>query len=161
MKILALDQSTKLTGWAVYQNGKCKKSGAIDLSSNENPAERMIQMCEAVAKIIAKTKPEFLVMEGVAYQRNAAALIELAQLQGVIIGTCLNNQIEFYIYPPSSWRKALGFKQGAGVKRADLKQQAMDYARELTGRDEPEDVAEAICIGAAMTKMIIKENQDG
>lgn len=161
MTILALDQSTKLTGWAVYKNKKCTKCGAIDLSNDDRPAERMIQMCEAVADIIKKTKPEFLVMEGVAYQRNAAALIELAQLQGVIIGTCLSNQIEFYIYPPSSWRKELGFKQGAGVKRTDLKQQAMEYVRGMTGRDEPEDVAEAICIGAAMTKLIYKENQDG
>lgn len=161
MKILALDQSTKLTGWAIYQDEKCIRSGAIDFSNNDNSAERFVDMCEAVVDIIKQTQPEFLVLEGVAYQRNAAALIELAQLQGVIIGTCLNNQIEFYIYPPSSWRKALSFKQGAGVKRADLKQQAMAYVRELTGRDEPEDVAEAICIGAAMTKLIYKENQDG
>lgn len=161
MTILALDQSTKLTGWAVYKDKKCTKSGSIDLTNNENPAERMVQMCEAVANVVKKTKPNFLVMEGLAYQRNAATLIELAQLQGVIIGTCLDNQIEFYIYPPSSWRKELGFKQGAGVKRTDLKQQAMDYVKETTGRDEPEDVAEAICIGAAMTKFIFKENQDG
>lgn len=161
MTILALDQSTKLTGWAWYQDDQCVQYGAIDLSRNEDPAGRFIAMCEAVVDLIKEVRPGFLVMEGVAFQRNAAALIELAQLQGVIIGACLRYQIEFYIYPPSSWRKELGFAQGKGIKREDLKRQAVAYVKELLGREEPEDVSEAVCIGAAFLHFIHKEKLNG
>lgn len=118
-------------------------------------------MCEAVVDLIGRVKPDFLVMEGCTYQRNAATLIELAQLQGVIIGTCIQNQIEFYIYPPSSWRKELGFEQGKGVKREALKQQAIDHVRTMTGHEEPEDVSEAICIGAAVVHKFFKGKKHG
>lgn len=136
--------------------------GLIDYDKSAySPEVRFILMCKAVSDLIRREAPNFVCFEGLAYQKNAATLIELAQLQGVIIGTCLNakwanDQIEFYIYPASSWRKALHFAQGKNVKRPDLKKQAQEYALNAYGMELDEDTADAVCIGAAFNISFIK-----
>lgn len=117
-------------------------------------------MCKAVSDLIHKEKPELVVFEEVAYQRNPATLIELARLQGVIIGTCLNSQIEFYIYAPSSWRSALQFSQGKGVKRPDLKRQAQEYVQTRYQLNLGEDEADSVSMGSAFIAAFMKEKKD-
>jgi len=137
-----------------------REHGLIDCDIKTiEPQERFETMCKAVCNLIARVKPEFVVLEGVAFQRNAATLIELAQLQGVIAGECYRGQIEFYIYPPSSWRKDLGFKQGH-LKRAELKELALRYVEDVYEMKPEEDLAEAICIGAAFLKTYYKEKDE-
>lgn len=136
--------------------------GLIDYDDDKlPPAERFVLMCKAVRDLIAREKPDLVVLEEVAYQRNPATLIELARLQGVIIGTCQIGQIEFYIYPCSSWRAALHFDQGRGVKREELKKQAHDYALRTYGLELDEDTADAVSIGSAFITSFYKENANG
>lgn len=150
IKILVLDQSTKLTGYSVFKNNNCKEHGLINCDKKEfSPEERFKEMSLSLKELFTRVSPDFLVMEQVAYQRNAATLIELARLQGVLISECFNRGISFYIYPPSSWRKDLGFKQGQGVKRKELKQQAVDFVKKQYGINTDEDTAESICMGSA------------
>lgn len=114
-------------------------------------------MCKAVCDLIGKTCPDLVVFEDVAFQKNAAALITLARLQGVIIAKCLFDKNEFFIYSPSSWRKHLGFQQGKGIKRGNLKEQAIKYVKDSFGIEAGEDVCEAICIGSGFIKTYLKE----
>lgn len=158
IQILALDQSSKRTGFAIFKDKKYKKSGLIDFDIKTlTSEERFNNMCKAICDLIDKTKPELVVMEDVAFQNNAAALIMLARLQGVIIAKCLFGKIELYIYSPSTWRKDLGFNQGKGIKRNELKAQAIQYVKDVFGIDAEEDICEAICIGSAFTKTYLKE----
>ena len=99
-----------------------------------------------------------VVFEDVVFQRNAATLIELSRLQGVIAGACFLRKIEFYIYAASSWRSALKFNQGKGIKRPELKQQAKEYAKATFGLDLDEDTADAVSMGSAFTISYLKEN---
>lgn len=158
MKLLALDQSTKVTGWAVFDDNSLARYGEINLSKNTDPNSRFQQMCNAVQDLIHEEKPDFVVFEEVAMQTNAYSLITLARLQGVIIAVCFNHQIEHYIYPSGAWRKALGFKQGKGHARGDLKRQAISYCKEQYNVELDEDRADAVCIGDAFIKTYIKEN---
>lgn len=73
----------------------------------------------------------------------------LSQMQGIIMGACIKSGIPYQILKPSVWRAKLGFKQGRGVKRDELKLQALIWVEEHLGLDLPEDQAEAICIGAS------------
>ncbi len=158
IKILAFDQSTKKTGWAVFRDKKLTKCELIDCDDkNLSPAERFEKMCRAVQDVIDRVKPDLIVLEDVAMQTNAYSLITLSRLQGVIISACFQNHIEFYICPPSSWRKDLGFKQGKGHPRKDLKKQAIAYCKDHHGVDLDEDRADAVCIGDAFTKTYLKE----
>lgn len=97
--------------------------------------------------------PVVVYIEDTALQRNAKTLKELAQLQGVIIGYCKSKNIDIHIITPGQWRKQLGFKQGAGIKRAELKKQCFEWVKENMGLEKSEDEVEAIGIGAAVLKM--------
>lgn len=99
-------------------------------------------------KKIEKYKPDVLVIEDVVLQRSPATMKMLAQLQGFLIGCCRSQGIQYQIIYPSSWRKALGFKQG-GAKRPELKKMAIDYVLKTYNISAGEDEADAICIGAA------------
>lgn len=159
IQILALDQSTKRTGFAIFKDRQYISSGLIDCDKEEySPEERFKHMCFSLKELFTQVSPDFLIMEQVAYQRNAAALIELARLQGVLISICFDVDIPFFIYPPSSWRKDIGFKQGAGIKRKELKLQAIEYVQKKYGINANEDTAESIAMGSAFTITYLKEN---
>ena len=153
IKILGIDQATKVSGWALVEGGSLSGHGVIDLSKNTDVTERFPRMCKAIHDLIVTHNPEHVIIEGVSLQNNAAILSLLAQIQGAIIQTCVLCNIPFYIYPASSWRKDLGFHQGKGVKRDDLKRQAIQFVESTYNISVLDDEAEAICIATAFQKI--------
>ena len=142
------------TGIAVHCDGKLTLYDLIDLGKEKvDISERIYVMVDRICKIILKNKPDCVVLEDVAMQSNPATLILLSRLQGAIIGCCRVNKISFDILKPSNWRKTLGFRQGQGIKRPELKKQAVEFVKNNYGLKLSEDVCEAICIGNAFLKI--------
>lgn len=126
----------------------------IDLEKEKvDIPERIYVMVDRICGIILKNKPDCVVLEDVAMQSNPATLILLSRLQGAIIGFCRVNKIPYDILKPPNWRKGLGFKQGQGIKRPELKKQAVEFVKNNYGLKLSEDVCEAICIGNAFLKI--------
>lgn len=148
---ISLDQSTKLTGYCVWRNGEYKTSGLLDCQKTD-PLFRFDEMVKKIFKILDGYKPVVVYIEDTAMQRNAKTLKELAQLQGAIIGYCVTREIDIQIIKPSEWRKELGFEQGRGIKRPELKRQCFDWVKDNLGIEKTEDEVEAIGIGAAVLK---------
>lgn len=113
-------------------------------------------MVESIYDLLDNMKPDFIIFEDVAFQRNIAALISLARLQGVLIGYATKHHKDYFIYPASSWRSNLSFEQGKGVKRDALKLQAINYVKEHFGFDAEEDISESICIGSSFIQTYLK-----
>lgn len=134
-------------------NGKYKASGLIDCQKVKDASKRFDTMSESIICLLSKYSPTVVYIEDTAMQRNVKTLKELSQLQGVIIGYCIAQDIDIQIITPGEWRKQLGFKQGAGVKRQDLKQQCFKWVKENLGIEKSEDEVEAIGIGSAVLKM--------
>lgn len=150
MRVLAFDQSTKVTGWSLFADEKYVDSGVIDLGKNKNTEERSKQMGLAICQVITDNKPDTVIIEEVAMQSNAQTLKLLARVQGIAIGFCAAHNIPLHILEPSKWRSALDFKQGAGVKREELKQQSRDFVKEYFKLDiKSEDEIESIAINQA------------
>ena len=152
MRVLAFDQATKLTGLAVYDDGKLVSSGLLDHQRTYNIEERFNKMSKSVCGQIDSWKPDLVIFEDTDLQTNPAVMKKLANMQGVIMGHCILADIPYLIYKPQVWRSKLGFKQGPKVKRDDLKVQAMRWATDYLGWEPQIDQAEAICIGAAYWK---------
>lgn len=110
-------------------------------------------MAKNIISLLSDYSPSVVYIKDTALQRNVKTLKELSQLQGVIIGYCTAQNIDIQIITPGKWRKQLGFKQGAGVKRQDLKRQCFEWVKENLGIEKSEDEVEAIGIGAAVLKM--------
>lgn len=154
MKILSFDQSSRLSGWSVFDNCEYVDSGVIDKHKITDSDKRIAEMGIAIYKKIAEVKPDICVIENIQKQSNTATVIMLARLQGMILGYCAAHKIRTEILGPSQWRAALKYKQGAKVKREELKQQSVDYVKKNFGLTNcTEDQCEAIGIGAAASKL--------
>jgi Holliday junction resolvasome RuvABC endonuclease subunit len=153
MLVLNFDQSTKISAYSVFIDGKYAEVGVIDLHKMKDTSERVRAMGVELCKVIEKYNPNKVVMEEVAQQSNPLTLKLLARIQGVIIGFCAAHNISTYIVEPSKWRSMLEFKQGSGVKRAELKEQAIQHVKEVYRLDLSEDCCESICIGEAAHKI--------
>ena len=152
-KIMAFDQSTKISAYSIFINAEYIESGVIDLHKMKDTSERIRAMGVELGKVIEKYSPDIVVIEEVAQQSNPLCLKLLARIQGVIIGFCAAHNIKTYIVEPSKWRSALHFKIGAGVKRAELKGQAIEHVKDTYGLDLSEDECEALCINEAAHKI--------
>lgn len=153
LKILSFDQSTKLSAYSWWIDGKYIESNYIDLHKMKDTSERVRAMGVELCKVIKKYNPDKVVLEEVAQQSNALTLKLLARIQGIIIGFCAAHNIETYIIEPSKWRATLHFHQGSGVKRKELKEQAIQHVKDVYGLELLEDICEAICIGIAAHKI--------
>lgn len=150
MRVLSFDQASVKSGFAVYDNGNLVDHGVI-VVKEKDAALKLNMMFAEITKKIEEISPDLVVIEGVALQSNAYSLIMLAQLQGMIIGYCYKKNVEHKVIGTTTWRKALGFRQGPKVERKELKVQAKEMAAKLINEDKKvtEDEADAICIGYA------------
>lgn len=154
MKVLAFDQSTRVSGYSYFEEGKYVCSGLVDLSkSTLNTYDRSFKMAKALWKIIKKYNPDCLVIEDTQQQNNVQTVITLARLQGMVIGYAEAHGIGVHILLPTKWRGVLGYAQGPKVKRGMLKQQSIDRVKNNCGLDLPEDECESICINEAAHKI--------
>lgn len=153
MKILAFDQSTKISAYSEFVDGQYIECDCIDLHKMKDTSERVRAMGVELCKVIEKYNPDKVVLEEVAQQSNPMTLKLLARIQGVIIGFCAAHDIDTYIIEPSKWRSTLHFKQGSGVKREELKAQAIQYVKDNFSLELSEDECESICINEAAHKI--------
>ena len=145
---ISFDQATDISGYCVWKNGKYICHGAFNLKSQKLEEEpRLREMMHSIIELIEKFHPPTISFEDTQFQNNAHSYKLLCRLQGMIIEYCYLNDICFFIYPPSTWRKILGIK---GKKRSELKAAAIDYVKTHYNIDATEDECEAICIGAAL-----------
>lgn len=149
MKVVALDQSTRITGYSVFEDGQYVKSGVIDLHKIKETDERSKQMAVEICKLIEDAKPDCVIIEEVQQQSNTSTVIKLARIQGVAIGFCAAHNIDLHILTPSRWRSALSYRQGPKVRREELKKQSLDFVKNNFKLELIEDEAEAVCINEA------------
>ena len=149
-KVLSIDQSTRVTGYSYFVDGEYVESGIIDMNKSKlETGERSFEMAKAIWKVLKHYKPNYLVLEETQQQTNVKTVIILSRLQGMVVGYAEAHGVKTHIVQPSKWRAALCFSQGPKVKRAELKQQSIDYVKEHLGVELPEDQAEACCLGFA------------
>lgn len=142
-RILALDQSTKCTGWAVISSDGIESYGHITVNDKEDVMKRLQDMYKEIKKLIDIQKPSFVVFEGTQYQNNAGAFGSLSRLQGLIMAILIEYNISFFIIEPTSWKS---FCKISGRKRAEQKANTKIFVAEKYNLNVSEDEADAIGI---------------
>lgn len=166
MAILALDASTKKTGWAIKAEDGTIKYGLIT-ASNKDARDRILIMRDAISTIVSTNDITKIVLEEVRPDNmNGRTGQVLKWLQAVIVLDVFENcskDIEVELIYPSSWRKVLGI-QKYGVRREEYKRKDVEYANKaynLTLGYEQDDEADALCILTAYLKdhnaLVIKD----
>lgn len=150
-RLIAFDQATRFTGFSCFDGPDLIKYGLLEANGTDSEA-RLDEMATMMEELVDHYNPEMIVFEGVLYQKSPSALILLSNLQGILRGICHSKGCSYRIYAPTAWRRILEFQQGAGIKRDDLKLQAIQFVKDAYGVDVTEDACEAICIGLAHLK---------
>ena len=70
MRVVAFDQATSTSGYAVIEDGEYKKSGIIELRHNTDTDDRFKQMVSRICKIIIDEDADCVVVEDVQQQVN-------------------------------------------------------------------------------------------
>lgn len=162
MKILAFDQSTVKTGWAVFEDGQFVDSGVFDVHKEKDASRRSRQMYELLLCKTLEVMPNLVVAEEVSLQNpNVKTIVELSRIQGLVQAASyasLSNPFVTF-YTPAQWRKSVGIQTGRGIKRAELKKASTQMVAEKYGKNVSDDEADAILIGQAACGLS-KENKE-
>lgn len=157
MKILGLDQSSSRSGYCLMVDGVPVHYGCVDHHKITDSMKRIETMYCSLRDLICMYEPDAVGIEADFQQGNPKTTILLSQMAGSLFAACWERGIKFHLLMPSTWRKELGYRQGRGVERPELKAQSLKYVKERFGivlADENDDTAEAICIATAMDKIL-------
>lgn len=155
MKILALDQATKTTGYSVWNDDTLLKHGVIEVGNNKfDTITRMIELQKKIEEILISEEINSVAIEGVQYQQNQKVYSTLSQLQGVLFSLFFFQKKPFFIIEPSSWKS---FAQIKSRKRKEQKLEAIKIVKERYMEDVTEDEADAILLGSYAVTFIKEE----
>lgn len=153
MRVLALDASTKSTGWALFDEKELINYGCLTATSTDL-VKRIKKIISELVIVLSQNKVDKIILEEVRPEQglqNLKTHKALMYLQAAIVFLLHDNfstvEIE-YVYP-SEWRKKCGIKTGSGVRRDALKPLDIAFAKETYGVSVNDDIADAIGIGHA------------
>lgn len=152
MRLLALDQASRVTGVAIFDDDKLVKYGTFEIKSNQELGKRLTHFLESLDKLYAAYHFDAVAYEDIQLQMgNVETYKRLAYVQAMILFWCEKHEKNLYCLSPSHWRKVLKDKYGMswGRKRTEQKQTAIDFIQEHYEKEVDSDTADAICIGCA------------
>lgn len=160
IRVLGLDQATRLTGWSIYDNKELIKYGTFETSLNDEIA-RDHAIKEWLINMINLWQIDIVGIEGIQYQSTMGVTTfeKLARLQGILLDTLYENKIQYKICPTNTWRAHCGVK---GRTRSDKKKSMQMLAKKWFDITITDDEADAIGIGKYVsdlhTQAVIIEN---
>ena len=170
--ILGLDMATKKTGFCLMNEDKTIYHYGLIRTEGSETKERMKEIYQSIKTIVEKYDIAHIVLEDVPVNNhnNLKTGKDLSILQGVILSICFENNLNYTLYNPSSWRTIIGTYNGTreGMKRDFQKRRAVEVVNEIYNlgfiynatetkkRLTDDDKAEAILIALAY----LKENEN-
>lgn len=146
-RLLALDQASKVTGWAIFEDGELKSYGKISLD-DPNTDTRLVQLRYGIQTLVTDYNIDEVIFEDIQQQNNVANNVQtfkvLAEVYGVVSELLQEIQIPHSTVLAASWKSTLGIK---GRTRAEQKKNAQSYVEQNYGIHVIQDIADAVCIG--------------
>lgn len=146
-RLLALDQASKVTGWAIFEDGELKSYGKISLD-DPNTDIRLVQLRQSIQTLVADYNIDEVIFEDIQQQNNVANNVQtfkvLAEVYGVVSELLQELQIPHSTVLAASWKSTLGIK---GRTRAEQKKNAQLYVEQNYDIHVIQDIADAVCIG--------------
>jgi Holliday junction resolvasome RuvABC endonuclease subunit len=152
-KLLALDQSSRITGWAVFDGDKLVAHGKISVD-DPDIGERLYKIKTEVMELIDKYEITEIVFEDIQLQTNVVQNVRtfkvLAEVFGVLYETFTELEIPNEAVLAASWKSTLGIR---GADRATQKRNAAEYVANTYNIKATQDECDAICIGTHYIKI--------
>ena len=153
-RLLALDQASKLSGWAYFQNGELKDWGKIR-TEQEEIGKRLVTIRQELVNLIEKYQINQIAFEDIQLQtsvgNNVKTFKVLANVYGVVLELAQELNIPYTIVSSNTWKSTLKIE---GKTRNIQKKNAQAFVFNTYGVKATQDESDAICIGTHMTKSL-------
>ena len=154
--LLALDQATQTTGWALFQDGKLADQGIF--SPPGSLEERLTKIRKWLLEFLDKYPNEIEVaieeiqlqnIPGQPRDMGVTTYKKLAYVQGILIELLTSKNIPYTIVSSSSWKSTCAVK---GKNSKEQKANAAAYVLQEFNISPIQDACDAICIGQHILK---------
>lgn len=154
IKLVSLDTSTKISGCALFEDGKLVETDLINLEKEKDSDKRMNEMMKRLIFRLMSWKPDIIWVEHPQGGGNNVMIVnKLSEILGCVRTYAALKNVDYHEINPSEWRKYANIEQGK-KKRDELKQASMQYVKHNLGVECPtDDLADAIAIGCAVINM--------
>ena len=148
MKVLGIDPGLNTTGYGVLDfvagQPRLIEAGVVRSKASGSLGERVKEIHDGVADIIASLKPEVLAIEELYshYERPTTAIL-MGHARGVIVLAAAEARIPVVNYPATQIKKTI---TGNGHAAKWQMQEAVRRELNLPALPEPPDVADALAI---------------
>lgn len=147
MKILALDQASRTTGFSIYEDGKLIQYGKFTFTDTDF-AIRLNKIRNKLKSIISENKIEAILFEDIQLQdsanNNVDTFKKLASVHAIVSELAVDMKIPASAVYSTVWKSGVGVK---GPNRAAQKKAAQDWVENKFNIRPTEDECDAICIG--------------
>ena len=152
--MVTLDLATKNSGIAVWENDKYRESYVISYEKIRDIEERTVAMGKKLLSALDYFGPTVVYAEDSYKGQNPKTMKYLCRLHGIVMGWCLQHDIEYQFVMPASWRKYIPkFPNGCNGQRDEQKEFSVQYVMQHYGFSPiSDDQSDAICIGEAMLR---------
>ncbi len=145
MRLLGLDPGLRLTGWGVIdvEGNRLRyvAHGVVKVPGERSLAERLNDLFEGVAAVIASHGPLEAAVEETFVNVNPGSTLKLGQARGVVLLAPARARMPVFEYAANLVKKSV-----TGVGHADKRQVAMMIGRLLPGIDATSDAADALAV---------------
>lgn len=152
MRVLALDQASRTSGWAVFEDGELFNYGKFS-ATQADVGDRLYYIRKEVIGLIDKFDIDEVVFEDIQLQGNVANNVQtfkaLAEVFGVLHELFVELKMPRTAVLSTVWKSTLGIK---GKDRTAQKKAAQVWVEQNYGVKPTQDECDAICIGAHYTK---------
>lgn len=164
-KLLALDQASKTSGWAYFEDNQLKDYGKFT-AEQDDIGDRLHYIKRKVQELIDKYEVDELVFEDIQFQKtvngqevlnNVDTFKKLAEVYGVVYELAVGLKLPRTSVLASVWKSKLGIK---GKNRTEQKRNAQKYVNDTYGIKATQDECDAICIGTYIVNSNIKIEED-
>ncbi len=153
MKILALDQASRISGWAIFDGNQLITYGKIDLSNIDDIGLRLYEIRQKIKDLIISHKIDKVILEDIymdgQHINNVATFKVLAEVFGVLYELCIDLNVEVESVLAGTWKSTHGIK---GKTRPEQKRNAQQWVINTYKIKPTQDECDAICIGAHVVK---------
>lgn len=146
-KLLSLDQSSRCTGYAVFENNKLVTAGTFTIT-DQDTGIRLTKIKNQIRDLIKTYEIDEVVYEDIQLQNNVSNNVQtfkiLAEVFGVLTQYFSEMNLPHTAVLASSWKSTLNIK---GRDRATQKKNAQEYVLNKYNQKFVQDACDAICIG--------------
>lgn len=154
MKLLALDQASRTTGYAVFEDNKLIAYGKFTYE-DEDMGIRLFNIRSHIEKIISSYGIDMVILEDIQLQNNVSNNVHtfkvLAEVYGVVIELMSELKLPYHTVLAATWKSKLNIK---GKTRPEQKKNAQFWVEQTYNVKPTQDESDAICIGSSY---LIKE----